>query len=109
MVLTGCSTLSHNKLCGNSVIDGVLESSLSVTINYNLLCIRVCAFYKSSLDSVYRQHEDTMVIRVEGSRNLLSGEDLQFLLSSGCLTGSWSVWSHAVTPHSTIYHLVFVI
>ena len=27
--------------------------------------------------------------------------------SSGCLTGSWSVWSHAVTPHSTIYHLVF--
>ena len=31
------------------------------------------------------------------------------LLSSGCLTGSWSVWSHAVTPHSTIYHLVFVI
>ena len=29
--------------------------------------------------------------------------------SSGCLTGSWSVWSHAVTPHSTIYHLVFVI
>ena len=53
MVLTGCSTLSHNKLCGNSVIDGVLESSLSVTINYNLLCIRVCAFYKSSLDSFY--------------------------------------------------------
>ena len=80
MVLTGCSTLSHNKLCGNSVIDGVLESSLSVTINYNLLCIRVCAFYKSSLDSVYRQHEDTMVIRVEGSRNLLSGE-----VYSGCL------------------------
>ena len=32
-----------------------------------------------------------------------------FLVSSGCLTGSWSVWSHAVTPHSTIYHLVFVI
>ena len=29
--------------------------------------------------------------------------------SSRCLTGSWSVWSHAVTPHSTIYHLVFVI
>ena len=29
--------------------------------------------------------------------------------SSGCLTGSWSVWSHAVTPHSTIYHIVFVI
>ena len=29
--------------------------------------------------------------------------------SSGCLTGSWSDWSHdAVTPHSTIYHLVFV-
>ena len=31
------------------------------------------------------------------------------LFSSGCLTGSWSVWSHTVTPHSTIYHLVFVI
>ena len=45
MVLTGYSTLSHNKLCGNSVIDGVLESSLSVTINYNLLCIRVCVFF----------------------------------------------------------------
>ena len=30
-------------------------------------------------------------------------------LSSGCLTGSWSVWAHAVTPHSTIYHLVFLI
>ena len=85
MVLTGCSTLSHNKLCGNSVIDGVLESSLSVTINYNLLCIRVCAFYQSSLDSVYRQHEDTMVIRVEGSRNLLSGEDLQWVSRVCCL------------------------
>ena len=44
MVLTGCSTLSHNKLCGNSVIDGVFESSLSVTIDYNLLFIRVCVF-----------------------------------------------------------------
>ena len=44
MVWTGCSTLS--------VICGVLESSLSVTIHYNLLCIKVCAFYKSSLDIV---------------------------------------------------------
>ena len=44
MVLTGCSTLSHNKYCLNSGIDGVLESSLSVTIDYNLLCIRVCAY-----------------------------------------------------------------
>ena len=44
MVWTGCSTLSHNTYCGNSVIDGVLESPLSVTIDYNLLCIRVCAF-----------------------------------------------------------------
>ena len=26
--LSGCITLSHNKYCGNSVIDGVLESSL---------------------------------------------------------------------------------
>ena len=72
MVLTRCSTLSHNIFCGNSVIDGVLESSLSVTIDYNLFCIRVCAFYKSGLDIVCRQHEDTMVVRVEGSRNLLS-------------------------------------
>ena len=30
-------------------------------------------------------------------------------VSSGCLTGSWSIWSHAVTSHSTFYHLVFVI
>ena len=52
IVWTGCSTLSHNKFCGISVIDGVLKSSLSVTIDYNLLCIRVCAFYKSSLDIV---------------------------------------------------------
>ena len=76
MVWTGCSTLLHNKYCGNSVIDGVLESSLSVQIDYNLLCIRVCAFYKSSLDIVLRQRKDTMVVRVEGSRNLLSIEDL---------------------------------
>ena len=41
---TGCSTLLHNTYCGNSVIDVVLESSLSVTIDYNLLCIRVCCF-----------------------------------------------------------------
>ena len=79
MVLTGCSTLSHNKLCGNSMIDGVLESSLSVTIDYNLLFIRVCAFYKSSLDIVCRQHEDTMAVRVEDSRNLLSREYVQWV------------------------------
>ena len=85
MVLTGCSTLSHNKLCGNSVIDGALESSLSVTIDYNLLCIRVCAFYKASLDIVCRQHEDTMVVRVESSRNLLSREDLKWLSRLYCL------------------------
>ena len=72
MVLTGCRTLSHNKLCDNSVIVGVLESSLSVTIDYNLLCIRICAFYKSSLDIVYRQYEGTMGASVECSRNLLS-------------------------------------
>ena len=72
MVLTGYSTLSHHKLCGNSVIDGMLESSLSVTIDYNLLCIKVCALKKSSLDIICRQHEDTMVVRVEGSRNVLS-------------------------------------
>ena len=85
MVLTGCSTLSNNKLCGNSVIDGALESSLSVTIDYNLLCIRVCAFYESSLEIVCRQHEDTMVVRVESSRNLLSREDLQWLSRVCCL------------------------
>ena len=28
----------------NSVIDGVLESSLRVTLYYNLLCIRVCVY-----------------------------------------------------------------
>ena len=30
----------------DSIIYGVLESSLRVTIDYILLCIRVCAFYK---------------------------------------------------------------
>ena len=30
----------------NSVIDGVLETSLRVTLYYNLVCIRVCGFYK---------------------------------------------------------------
>ena len=35
----------------NSMIYGVLESSLSVTIHYILLCIRVCVFlYKYSRD-----------------------------------------------------------
>ena len=29
----------------NSVIDGFLEASLRATIYYNLLCIRVCAFF----------------------------------------------------------------
>ena len=32
MVWSRCATLSHNTLCGNSVIDGVLESSLGITI-----------------------------------------------------------------------------
>ena len=41
--------------------------------------------------------------------NIIRGFLFFLLVSSGCLTGSWSVWSHAVTPHSTIYHLVFVI
>ena len=85
MVFTGCSTLSHNKLCGNSVIYGVLESSLSVTIDYNLFCIRVCALKKSSLNIVCRQHEYTMVVRVEGSRNLLPREDLQWVSRVCCL------------------------
>ena len=79
MVWTGCSTLSHNKYCDNSVIGGDLESSLRVAIYYNLLCIRVCAFYKSSMDIVSRQREYTMVVRVEGFRNLLSGEGLQWV------------------------------
>ena len=64
MVWTGCSTLSHNRYCGNSVIDGVLESSLCVTIDYNSLLL----FINQASILI----EDTMVIRVEGSRNLLS-------------------------------------
>ena len=69
-----------------SVIDGALESSLSVTIDYNyILCIKVCAFYKSSLDIVCRQHEDTVVVRVESSRHFLSREDLQWLSRVCCL------------------------
>ena len=82
MVLTGCSTSSHNKYCGNSVIDGVLESSLSITIDYNLLCIRVCCF---SINQASILIEDTMVIRVEGSRNLLSRNDLQWVSRVCCL------------------------
>ena len=35
-----------SSVISNSVIDYILESSLRVTIYYNLLCIRVCAFYK---------------------------------------------------------------
>ena len=38
MATDGSSVIS------NSVIDGILESSLRVTIYYNLLCIRVCDF-----------------------------------------------------------------
>ena len=30
----------------NSVNGGVLESALRVTLYYNLLCVRVCDFYK---------------------------------------------------------------
>ena len=77
MVWTGYSTLSHNKWCGHSVIDGVLESYLNVIIDYNLLCIRVFINQASILI------EDTMVIRVEGSRNLLSREDFQ------CVSRVW--------------------
>ena len=40
-------TLSNIKYCGNSVIDGVLESTKKrVEIDYKFLCIRVCAFYR---------------------------------------------------------------
>ena len=35
-----------SSVISNSEIDGVSESSLRVTIYYNVLCIRVCAFYK---------------------------------------------------------------
>ena len=63
-----------------SVIDGVLESSLRVIIDYNLLCIRVCAFHKPRMDIIRGEREYTMVIRVHGSRNLLSGEGLQWVL-----------------------------
>ena len=65
------------------MIDGVLESSLNVTIDYNLLCIRVCAFYKSSLD-ILEDNVDTMVIRVEVSMNLLSRNDLQWVSRVCC-------------------------
>ena len=85
MVWTGCSTLSHTIIYGNSVLDGALESSLSATIDYILLCIQVCAFYKSSLDIVGRQREDTMVVRIEGYMNLLSRDDLQWVSIVCCL------------------------
>ena len=35
-----------SSVISNSIIYGVLESSLRVTIYYILLCIQVCAFYK---------------------------------------------------------------
>ena len=57
-------------------------------------------------------HFNMIVIEVDYINNnllILMCDILLLLVSSGCLTGSWSVWSHAVTPHSTIYHLVFVI
>ena len=47
--LDGWRCCSQNR---NSVIDGVLESSLRVTIYDNLLCIRVCVLNKSSLDII---------------------------------------------------------
>ena len=46
IVWTGCRTLSHTKYCDNSEIDGVLESSLRVTLYYNVMCIRGCALKK---------------------------------------------------------------
>ena len=42
----------ESSVISNSIIYGVLESSLRVTIYYILLCIRVCAFYKYTIDIV---------------------------------------------------------
>ena len=53
--------------------------------------------------------EKTHITNIHGLLLLFDHLYNIFFLSSGCLTCSWSVWSHAVTPHSTIYHLVFVI
>ena len=48
--------------------------------------------------------------------NLVSNENshtlpfalLLVLLTSDCLTGSWSVWSHIVTPHWHIVQFEFI-
>ena len=39
----------------------------------------------------------------------INGDVVNGWFLPGCLTGSWSVWSHVVTLHSTIYHILFVI
>ena len=73
------------------MIDGVLESSLSVTINYNLLCIRVCAFINQAWILFEDNVKALRFVRVEGSRNLLSRDDLQWVSRMCCLlcVGRW--------------------
>ena len=61
------------------------------------------AVYIEIVDHYMNEGSDVDICLIDASKAFL------LLVSSGCLTGSWSVWSHAVTPHSTIYHLVFVI
>ena len=69
-----------------SLLNWTLEADIPGDVMWSLIDGKhIVSFYKSSLDSVYRQHEDTMVIRVEGSRNLLSGEDLQWVSRVCCL------------------------
>ena len=69
------------------------------------VCLVCCVF----VNCLVKQFAMCLGVDVILLLNIMDVFRFLLLVSSGCLTGSWSVWSHAVTPHSTIYHLVFVI
>ena len=71
-----------SSVISNSVIDCVLESALSVIIDYNLLVYKSLLLFINQASILI---EDTMVIRVEDFRSLLSREDLQWVSRVCCL------------------------
>ena len=73
------STLSHNKWCGNSVIYGVLESSLGVAIDYNLLCIKVF-----SINQAWILFEDNTYTPWSYKELKIQGIYYQMKVYSGC-------------------------
>ena len=48
-----------SSVISNSMIDGVLKSSLMVTIYYILLCIRVCVFEINKAWILFEDHVNT--------------------------------------------------